>query len=210
LNFKPLCYVSKNTSYYKQVPDSIFVQPLPTDSKETWRRWAKQARSAIANSTLDYEVVKALRTWGVYQKAKHVLTYLAFGSEINLTALHQDTSKAFYITRTWEDSTLTVHPLSKDLETHRYGFLQPPASAPEIDINQLDLVLVPGLCFDKQGTRLGYGKGHYDRLLPNLLNVPRVGVTVEALLVERLPQDSFDIFMTHLVTETGVYKLTLE
>jgi 5-formyltetrahydrofolate cyclo-ligase len=186
------------------VLNSVFVQPLSTDSKQSWRRWAKQNRSLVVNPVLSYEVVKALRDSRLYQSATHVLTYLAFGSEVNLTALHQDESKIFYVTRAWEDNSLSVHPLGKDLETHPYGFLQPPETAPVIDLGKIDLVLVPGLCFDNKGIRLGYGKGHYDRLLPQLLSVPRVGVTAEALVVEALPSDDFDIPMSHLVTEHGI------
>jgi 5-formyltetrahydrofolate cyclo-ligase len=202
-----LSYVAEKTSYYEIVSTSIFVQPLATTSKQEWRRWAKHLRSQTASPTLDYEIVKTLRNWPVYQNAKQVLTYLAFDSEISLAALHRDDNKTFYIPRAWEDNTLTVHALTKDLESHRYGFLQPPANAPVIDINMIDLVLVPGLCFDKQGTRLGYGKGHYDRLLPNFLHIPRVGITAEALLVEALPRDSFDVVMSHIVTEDGVLEL---
>ncbi len=156
------------------------------------------------NPTLEYEVVKTLRGSALYQNAKRILSYCAFGSEINLAALHQDTSKTFYMTRAWEDNSLTIHPLTKDLETHRYGFLQPSASAPLIEASEIELVLVPGLCFDSQGTRLGYGKGHYDRLLPHLRDVPLIGITAEALLVEKLPKESFDIPMSHLATELSV------
>jgi 5-formyltetrahydrofolate cyclo-ligase len=184
------------------VSASVFVQPLATDSKEVWRRWAKHLRSQVTSATLDYEIVKALRGSELYQNASHVLSYLAFGSEINLAALHQDVSKTFYVTRTWEDGGLTVHPLSKDLESHRYGFLQPPTNAPVVDLHIIDLVLVPGLCFDKRGTRLGYGKGHYDRLLMSLSSeTALVGVTLQSLLVDSLPKEPFDIAMTHLVTE---------
>jgi 5-formyltetrahydrofolate cyclo-ligase len=186
------------------VLDSVFVQPLPTDSKQRWRRWAKQHRSLLVNPTLEYEVVKTLRSSNLYQNAHNILTYLAFGSEISLAALHQDGSKTFYMTRAWDDNTLTIHPLTKELETHRYGFLQPGASAPLIDTSEIDLVLVPGLCFDRSGTRLGYGKGHYDRLLPKLLHVPRVGVTIETLIVEKLPNDTFDVPMSHLLSEAGL------
>lgn len=183
---------------------SLFVQPLPTDSKETWRRWARQKRSSLANPNLDDAVVKRLQAWKPYQQASHVLSYLAFGSEVNVTALHHDTSKVFYVPRSHPDYTLSIHPLSSDLEPHRYGFLQPLSSAPVIKASQIDLVLVPGLCFDLRGTRLGYGKGHYDRLLTSLLEVPRVGVTAEALVVEELPREIFDVPMSHLVTEQRV------
>lgn len=183
------------------------MQPLASGTKQSWRRWAKQKRSDTAKPTLDYELVKVLRSWSVYQNARQVLTYLAFGTELNLAALHQDDNKTFYIPRAWDNNTLSVHALTKELETHRYGFLQPPATAPVVELSKIDLVLVPGLCFDKHGTRLGYGKGHYDRLLPGLLRVPRVGITTEALVVDALPKDVFDVAMSHLVTEHGVLEL---
>jgi 5-formyltetrahydrofolate cyclo-ligase len=180
-------------------------QPLPTDSKATWRRWAKRIRSQLASPSLDDGIIEALRDCELYQKSHHILSYLAFGSEMNLSSLHLDNTKTFYVTRTWDDGTLTIHPLGDDLEPHRYGFLQPPTTAPVIDLATLDLVLVPGLCFDQHGTRLGYGKGHYDRLLATLPeNVTRVGISARDLIVDLLPREPFDIPMTHLATEAGV------
>jgi 5-formyltetrahydrofolate cyclo-ligase len=196
------------TSYDKDVTNSVSLQPLPTASKQDWRRWAKQRRAQLAQPSLDDEVIKVLRSSELYQRASHILSYLAFGSEINLANLYFDSSKTFYVTRIWDDNTLTLHPLDQDLEPHRYGFLQPPSTAPVIDLNFIDLVLVPGLCFDRHGTRLGYGQGHYDRLLPRFAKgVARIGVTSEQLLVEKLPRESFDSSMTHLVTETELYTL---
>lgn len=207
-NSLQLSYVTEKTSYDKGVStSSIFVQPLPTDSKQDWRRWAKHLRSQLASPTLDYEIIKTLRSSELYQGSRHVLSYLAFGSEINLSALHRDSSKTFYVTRTWEDGTLRVHPLDKDLETHRFGFLQPASTVPLADTSLIDLVLVPGLCFDKTGTRIGYGKGYYDRLLPTL-RAARAGITAQGLVVDALPRESFDAIMTHLVVETGVKDVT--
>jgi 5-formyltetrahydrofolate cyclo-ligase len=183
----------------------VLEQPLSTDSKAAWRRWAKHVRLQQASLTLDSAIVKVLRASELYQTSNHILSYLAFGSEINLATLHLDSSKTFYITRTWEDGTLTVHSLQGDLEPHRYGFLHPPSTAPVIDLANLDLVLVPGLCFDQHGTRLGYGQGHYDRLLASLpAGIPLVGVTAQSLLVDKLPCETFDIPMTYLVSEKGV------
>ena len=176
---------------------STSAQPLPTASKQTWRQWAKLARSELAIPNLSRDVTERLQNWQPYREARHVLSYL-------------DKSKKFYVTRAWRDTkTLTVHELGAGLETHPYGYLQPPETAPIIDPSILDLVLVPGLCFDTSGTRLGYGAGHFDRFLPNLRSaVARVGVTANALVVEILPCESLDFPVTHLVTETGVKGVT--
>lgn len=154
---------------------------------------------------LSKQVANHLTSWQPLQNAEHILIYLAFGSEIDLSPLTA-LSKTFYVTRTWEtDRRLTVHRLDGGLEAHPYGYMQPASTSPEVDPKEVDLALVPGLCFDQRGTRLGYGLGYYDRLLPKLRKgVPLVGITADALVVPKLPKDTFDIPMTHLVTERGV------
>ena len=181
--------------------------PSPEASKKVWRRWAKETRAGLPRYALSARVVAGLEHWPPYQEAAHVLTYAAFGSELNLSAL---TDKQFYLTRTGEtpQQGLTVREVEGGLELHPYGYHQPFAYAVTIPPNRIDLALVPGLCFDERGARLGYGLGYYDRLLPLLLGgVPIVGVTAEALVVPELPRDAFDVPMTHLVTERGVRRV---
>lgn len=132
-----------------------------------------------------------------------MLTYLAFGTELDLSGL---VNKHFYATRTREDGTLSVHELAGRLERHPYGFSEPSAGSLEVGLEQLDLILVPGLAFDQGGTRLGYGKGFYDRLLSRAApGVPIVGVVPDALVVEALPKEAHDVPVTHLLSERGVY-----
>lgn len=185
------------------------------ESKQAWRRWAKTVRAGLDTPALSARTVTQLRTWPTLERAQHVLTYLAFGFELDLSALptlsmstrSTNTSaqgKTFYATRIEAEGRLTVHRLGGGLELHPYGFDQP-AELQVVDPQILDLVLVPGLAFDLSGTRLGYGKGFYDRLLPLLrAEVPRVGVVPDALIVEALPRDPHDASVTHLLSETGL------
>lgn len=172
------------------------------EEKKQFRAWAKKLRSTLPISKISQQVIKHLQSWDIYQHANHILSYLSFGDEIDLSLLHKDPNKRFYVTRTHK-THLSIHHL-ENLEPHPFGYLQPALNAPEIKSEIIDLVLVPGLCFDQQGYRLGYGKGYYDKLLATLKNIPFIGITANALIVERLPSQSFDIPMTHLVTETGV------
>ncbi len=75
-----------------------------------------------------------------------------------------------------------------------------------VPLSQVVGVLVPGLGFDKQGVRLGHGQGFYDRTLQGYLGF-KIGVTCEALLVDKLPSESTDVCMDYLVTEKKIYKL---
>ncbi len=186
----------------------VTLQPIATDSKQVWRAWAKEVRSELHIREISQQVTEHLTSWSPFGNAEHILVYLAFGSEIDLAPLTEQ-EKIFYVTRTWEtDRNLTVHRLDGGLEPHPYGYLQPASTSSRVDPQEVDLALVPGLCFDRRGTRLGYGRGYYDRLLPKLhKDTPFIGVTTDALVVPELPKDLFDVPMTHLVTETSIKPL---
>ena len=63
-----------------------------------------------------------------------------------------------------------------------------------------DLIVVPGVAFDRQGNRLGRGKGYYDRFLCHHLDVKRIGICFDFQLVDEVPSESFDIRMDEVIT----------
>ena len=93
------------------------------------------------------------------------------------------------------------------MQTAAFGTAEPPADAPT---QAPDLVLVPALAIDRQGFRLGYGGGFYDRTLARLRPRAAIGVAYEAQLVDRLPHDAFDQRVTHVATEAGLRVVPLE
>lgn len=70
-----------------------------------------------------------------------------------------------------------------------------------------DLYIVPGLAFDRQGNRLGRGKGYYDRLLSGV-TAPKIGLAFDVQLVAEVPHTLYDVPMDLVVTERGVYGTT--
>lgn len=175
---------------------------MTNHSKTEWRRWAKATRAQLDTAFLSKEAVKQLELWSPYRRAEHVLTYLAFGDELDLFGLK---GKHFYTTRTHKGGTLSVHALKGGLERHPYGFWQPAANSPVVELERLELLLVPGLAFDRSGTRLGYGGGFYDRLLKGVRQgVPVVGIAPSQLIVPKLPAELHDVRMTHLLSENGI------
>ena len=63
-----------------------------------------------------------------------------------------------------------------------------------------DLIIVPGVAFDRMGNRLGRGKGYYDRFLSRYLNVKRIGICFGFQLVDEVPAEPFDIRMDEVIT----------
>ena len=82
-----------------------------------------------------------------------------------------------------------------------FGILEPTGSL-LVPIEELDLLVVPGVAFDLTGHRLGYGKGYYDRALAACRRrQERVGFAYEFQVVEQLPAAAHDCRLTGLVTE---------
>lgn len=96
--------------------------------------------------------------------------------------------------RVWEQGT--------SLYEAGFGTLAPSELAPRAEP---DVVLMPLLAFDKNGTRLGYGGGYYDRTLARFKKRPRlIGLAFAAQELDRIPRDAHDVPLDAIVTETGV------
>ena len=89
------------------------------------------------------------------------------------------------------------------LEKGAFDVLEPMKQCPLAGIEEMDLVLVPGLAFDEMGYRLGYGKGYYDRLLEGT-KIQTLGILYAAQLVQALPRMPHDQPVKALCSEMGI------
>jgi len=185
--------------------------PEPRAPKRLWRAWARRTRAAWAadraqRAADERALQAALAAWGPWRGARVALVYLPFGDEPDPFPPRPAGPERATTRTVGAHAPLQLRMLAEPLERHPLGFRQPRAEAPPVDVLALDLVVVPGLAFDHAGARLGYGQGHYDRLLPTLPgHLPKLGVTVRALWLPRLPSEPHDVRMTHLLTPAGVY-----
>ena len=97
----------------------------------------------------------------------------------------------------------TVRSLS-ELQPAMLGIPAPPDSAPVLSPEELDLILVPALVYDRDGYRIGYGGGYYDRFLSSA-RAFTIGLGRERLMMDRLPKEAHDIAVECVVTEDKVY-----
>lgn len=90
---------------------------------------------------------------------------------------------------------------NKDLVEGPYGIYQPKAHMKVYHPRSIDLAIVPGIAFDKEGNRLGRGMGYYDKFLAGLRKgIPRIGLAFKFQVVRRLPTLSHDQPVTVLLT----------
>lgn len=98
----------------------------------------------------------------------------------------------------------------RELAPARFGIREPVPTCPALPLQDLDgaLILVPGLCFDENGYRLGYGGGYYDRFLEKLadagIHVTTVGLTFSVCRAPTLPRDDFDRAVDIIIDERSM------
>ena len=100
-------------------------------------------------------------------------------------------------------------PSMEALKPGAMGIMEPdPLQCTPVDPSDIDLIIVPGVAFDAVGGRIGYGKGYYDRFLPQLRDdVPVIGLAYDFQVLPRVPQEATDIRMDLIVTEKGILKM---
>jgi 5-formyltetrahydrofolate cyclo-ligase len=65
----------------------------------------------------------------------------------------------------------------------------------------MDLIIVPGVAFDRKGGRLGRGAGYYDRLLRKARSVPKIGLCFREQLVRKVPMKKHDMSVDKIITD---------
>jgi len=140
---------------------------------------------------------KLLRTQ-VFKKAKSVMFYIAFGGEVDTTEMIKEAIKSGKIVSVpvCKDRTIALRPCILDesakLKKGPYGVCEP-LTQRLIQPKELDLVIVPGLAFDRKGNRLGRGKGYYDRFLRILSEeIPSIGLAFDFQILSKVPAKTHD------------------
>lgn len=162
-----------------------------------------------------------------FREAEYVMLYHSFKNEAGTLPLIQyclNTNKKVVLPLVVKTSAPEGEAVAGDsiLELRAYqipgldalkpgsmGIKEPdPLLCAPVDPAMIDLIVVPGVAFDAVGGRIGYGKGCYDRFLPQLLDdVPVIGLAYDFQVLPRVPQNADDIRMDLIVTEKGILKM---
>lgn len=176
----------------KQQIRSKIISTLKTQKEEDRNR-----KSKIIGS-------KLLRTQ-IFRKAKTVMFYIAFGGEVET----QDMIKAaiqlgkIVTVPVCKNNRVTLRPCILDefakLQRGPYGVCEP-STQRFVSPRYLDIVIVPGLAFDKKGNRLGRGKGCYDRFLKRLpKKIPTIGLAFDFQILPKIPAKTHDISVNKVI-----------
>ena len=182
-------------------------------NKIALRRSLLQKRRSLSSDqwrAKSERICQQLQSFSLYTEAKTVLAYFSFRQEPDLSFLFggQNNRQRWGFPRCVGKSLIwhTWQPEEK-LVRGKFGILEPLSNAPTISASEVDLILVPAVAGDRQGYRLGYGGGFYDRLLtsPQWQNIPTIGIIFEFAYLSTLPIDSWDIKLSYICTEEDVH-----
>jgi len=140
-----------------------------------------------------------------FQKAKTVMFYVSLPEEVGtrqMIARALRSGKRIVVPRLVQGRIrpVQIHRVKKDLKRGRYGILEPKRKTP-FNLRQIDVVVVPGVAFDRRKNRLGRGGGYYDRFLKRLhKQTTIIGLAYQLQLLPTLPVSSRDVPVRYLIS----------
>lgn len=160
-------------------------------TKSELRKKAKEIRHSLDMEKISEKIVQNIKENEIYKKSQHVMIFYPLIHEVNLLGLLED-DKKFYLPKVDGENLLICSYKNGDKLTESAFKTLEPITAP-ISPELLDLVFVPALMVDEDNHRLGYGGGFYDKFLSkHALNSKKIVAIPSALIVEKLPSESFD------------------
>jgi 5-formyltetrahydrofolate cyclo-ligase len=184
------------------------------DQKNKLRKELLKLRSSIPEWEYlkkSVQICDQLKELEVFTKASAIHCYVSMNKrrEVNTHPLIKQmlaNSKKVVVPITqMETGTLTqvrLHSFN-DLEENAWGVLEP-VGGEQVEIDALELVIVPMAGGDRQKNRIGYGKGFYDRFLDDV-ECPTIGLTFEECMIEEIPTEPFDVPLDTVITEKQLY-----
>lgn len=184
--------------------------PDVRDQKRELRKRLREARRALGGaqaSELSRAACGRLAALADAKSARTIAVYAAHGGEIDpaeFAAACASRGVVVCYPLVHEKASLTFHAAPPDtLVPGMIGIAEPPAGAPTVAPDAIDLFVVPGVAFDEAGRRLGQGVAYYDRTLPASRG-RKVGFAYELQIVPEVPSEPHDVRMDFVVTDRRV------
>ncbi|GAB6008730.1 5-formyltetrahydrofolate cyclo-ligase [Dysgonomonas reticulitermitis] len=148
------------------------------------------------------EVLSTLEITGAFQNAKTIFIYNSLSDEVQTLDFidRWKGQKNFYLPVVVKDD-IVFRAYTSSTEFQQSSFnISEPIGTDFTDFKKVDLVIVPGVAFDRKMNRLGRGKGYYDRFLSKI-SAPKIGICFDFQLLDKIPAESTDIKMDYIVSE---------
>ena len=150
-----------------------------------------------------------------YVRARGIACYVNKDSEVNTrplirAALDQEKRVLIPVVKKGDIELFfsEIKDLGSELAPGTFGILEPkPENVHPVGLDTVDVIFVPGIVWDREGYRLGWGRGYFDRVIKNLpQHVRSAGLAFNMQLIGKVPRDQFDVPVDMVVTESRVIR----
>lgn len=193
---------------------------MDTAEKDSIRGEMKSRRRELSREEVlakSDQIQNSLFSQAEFAKAKTISFYVAKQEDREVETEHMikdclQSDKQVLVPLVSGETKLSLCELEdydRELEPGAFGVLEPKPSCRRVrPLEQTDLLIVPGLAFDLQGYRLGYGGEYYDSLIQDASstrpNISTIGLAYEFQILEKLPHESHDMPVDKVITEERV------
>lgn len=186
------------------------------DAKKDFRKKILNIRNSMdSNEVIEKSktIIDKLTSTKHFIKSKVVFVYLSFNNEVDTVSLIQEMltlGKRVVVPYTDVVNTQIIPIEIKSLDGLKkcsFGYLEPLIDEKMIvDSKDFDLVVVPGVVFDKNLNRIGFGKGYYDRILINLNHeAKKIAIAYDFQVLDEIPAEKHDVKVDIIITEKQIY-----
>lgn len=167
----------------------------------------KALLSAEEKATAAAAAFALLEQTASFMMSDRILMYHSLPDEISTIDFldRWSASKHFFLPRV---NGVNLDILPFDRASLRLGAFQieEPQGDDTADVDDIDMIIVPGVAYDRKGNRVGRGKGYYDRLLKGTKAL-KVGVAYDFQLVDEIDAEPHDVKVDVIITDRGIYRI---
>ena len=180
------------------------------DKAEFRKLWLARRRAVPASErkVACQKINHALSCWPVFQAARTMMAFMAMGDEISLMPIIEQAwslHKQVAVPQMTGPGKMEAVLIAPDTKWHKVAFgIAEPLEAEVLPPEQLDLILLSGVAFDRLGNRLGMGGGYYDRFLLRAPQAATAAVILAQQIHGQIPQEEHDHPVDYLVTENEI------
>ena len=186
------------------------------DKKNIRRKMLIERRemSSAEVSDLSSVIINKLKKLPIYKASRSVMLYLSFENEIDSAEIVKDCFKdgKRVIVPFCDNSDMSITPTeikdrNTDLHISKMGYAQPKRELLNpVDVSDIDLIILPGIAFDRKGYRVGFGAGYYDRFLGQVnFSIPTIGLAYDFQIIDSFIEvEAYDIPIDYVMTEERI------
>ena len=189
---------------------------METNTKNTLRKNMLHQRENMKTqdvTAFSNKIIGTIMELPEFIKCKNIMLYLSFNKEVDTSPLvtwclnNGKTVIAPYCVESKRKIIpFEINNLTTDLTKSTFGVMEPKHNLlKEANINDIDLIIVPGIVFDGNCHRIGFGAGYYDRFLPRKAkNALTIGIAYDYQIIDEIPTGIYDVPLNFIVTQKRI------